>query len=342
MCAVELCVVSVSEKFSTLRTTADPFACPSRIFEESEETETLKEDLENIRHTAAQATIELKDPKRRSHHRPRQATILREHRMAPRPNASQLLVQSLSVPPNRPRSVRISTEEETKIYESNLDSVMFVDQAAQDGFLAVEGRWGLRFPTPGTSQLEVEEATTNLFRHSYPQSVTVTSSRLLKASPAVQIDAYAGKDVLDGAGLMRGCTPSRMGFAGNSAGEMAYITNLIPSSIRPRQAGNRWSREACFTPLQGQRSWEHGLSSDCGVLGPPSRHVQTRAGRVVEEAKQRAMQLTSPRQALSVRDDAGNYRHLDGLVTCPVDATPLQLCSPFPGTLNGCRIFLAA
>ena len=217
---------------------------------------------------------------------------------------------------------------------------MFVDQAAQDGFLAVEGRWGLRFPTPGTSQLE--EAATNLFRHSYPQSVTVTPSRLLKASPDVQIDANSGEDVLDGAGLMRGCTPSRMGFAGNSVGEMAYITNLMPSSIRPRQVGNRWSREACFTPLQGQRSWEHGMNSDCGVIGPPSRHVQTRAGRVVEEAKQRAMQLTSPRQALSVRDDAGNYRHLNGLVTCPVDATPLELCSPFPGTLNGYRIFIAA
>ncbi len=298
-----------------------------RIFSDSAGTDDIKDDLEKVTESFTQA---VRQPKKLKATRERKETILRDDRIPPSPDASNLLVQSLSSPKSRPKTVRIGRDVDTRLFEG--ETVRLVNQEEQEGFLSVEGRWGLRFPTPHTS--EEDEGTTALFRQSYPQFALRHGKNAVRApmcSHRTQDDGILQADVQEGIDLMRGRTPSRMGFAGDRVGEMAYNTNLIRGCIRPKQADNRWRREICFTPIEGQRLWEHGMSAHQGLLGPPSRHVQTRAGRVVEEAKERAMKLTSPRRALVVRDAAGTYRTLEGLVTSHADSTPLQLCSPFPG-----------
>lgn len=302
-----------------------------RIFSDSAGTDDIKEEM--VKETITEGVRQPKKPKSKAYRERRRVSILRDDRIPPSPDTSHFLVQSLSRPKSRPKTVRIGPDVDTRLFEG--ESVRLVNHEKHEGFLSLEGRWGLRFPTPNAS--EEEEGSTALFRHSFPQFASRQGKNVARAPVYSHRtdDEFLQADIQEGIDLMRGRTPLRMGFAGDRVGEMAYNTYVIPGCIRPKQADNRWRREICFTPIEGQRLWEHGMSANQGFIGPPSRHVQTRAGRVVEEAKERAMKLSSPRQALVVRDAAGTYRTLEGCVTSHADSTPLQLCSPFPGIERG-------
>mmetsp|Transcript_4591 Transcript_4591/g.7488 ORF Transcript_4591/g.7488 Transcript_4591/m.7488 type:complete len:1129 (-) Transcript_4591:232-3618(-) len=284
------------------------------------------------------------------------SAILRELRMAhsPEQSTAHLMVHNLSAPANRPKSVRISTQkDEMRFYEKDFQ-VGLLNRENPTAFLAAEGRWGLRIPTPNSVDLEEEHV---LFRKSYPAYAPAKSKRdkqkksihkdsLSKSAKTVHekrsksVDLITWQDDMDDVEAdpstyaLRGWrthTPGRMGFAGNLLGEMAYYTNLVPSTLRQQQAAlDKWSRHRLFTPEHEQAVRCHGFSAQFGAMGPPSRHVQTRAGRVVDDAKKRAMMLSSPRSPLSVRDAGGSYQNLPGIMLSPADARPLHALSPYP------------
>ena len=339
---------------------SDAFARVSWVFGESAEPiDRLKQDLERVREALAANPREPAGPSaditsfRRSPSVAKgsgskapaasKKTILRDARLpaSPAQKEAQLMVVSLSAPGNRPKTVQISQEEdEVRYHERDYEPLKLMNVENPAGFAAIEGRWGLRFPTP--KSMELEEAEQVLFRHSYPAYAPVPKPEN-KAKRAKQREARAEFEDLDlntrkasGSGAVhpsarRSQTPSRMGFASDLVGQMAYYTNQVPSKLRPRHGVKKLSRDKLFTPVEGRRLWEHQhLSEVQGTLGPPSRHVQTRAGRVVEEAKERAMMLMSPRKNWAVRDSAGSVQTLPGLVLSCADATPLQGCEPYP------------
>ena len=65
---------------------------------------------------------------------------------------------------------------------------------------------------------------------------------------------------------------------------MAYYTNQVPHDLRPKHAGSL-SRDKLFTPLEARRRLllQQGQDAVQGGMGPRSRQVERRAGRVVEE-----------------------------------------------------------
>jgi hypothetical protein len=112
---------------------------------------------------------------------------------------------------------------------------------------------------------------------------------------------------------------------------MAYYTGQSLTRLRPKKNDNTLKRDSLFTPAEG-RMLRGG--DEVGFVGPPSRHIQTRAGQVVEAAKERAMELKSPRCALCVCNSAGQPQCIPGVTLSPVDSTPLLSCNPYPVFYN--------
>jgi hypothetical protein len=334
---------------------SEPFDKITWVFGKSDEPiDRLKHDLECVRnalarnpHDSAGPTADKTSFRRssnaakgpgRKHASDEKKTILRESRLphSPEQIAAKMMVVSLSAPCKRPKSVRISQEEDDfRYHEHDYEPLKLVNVESQDSFVTVEGRCGLRFPR------ELEEASAEpLFRHSYPAYSPLPNLER-KKNGAKQLEVRSKREDLDRtsssgpAGLQpygwRSQTPSRFGFGHDLVGQMAYYTHQVPSKLRPKHGVKKLSRDELFKPADGRRLWEHHhLSQTHGTLGPPSRHVQTRAGRVVEEAKERAMMLMSPRGNWGVHDSAGAVQTLPGLVLSPVDAKPLQGCEPYP------------
>ena len=250
----------------------------------------------------------------------KRSSILRSPCMPQSPNGgASFVVQSLSAPGPRPKSVRISEEQdEMRTYERDSTGIQFINREKRSGktlwlclrifsrshfsfaskpdvsqhlpmhlppkgFLAVEGRLGLRFPTPNTTMQEDFQREA-LFMHTFPDFSSTARSGKKEFRSAnsrqhasgepqyIQIKTPAPNDIahLRKSHPMRGQTPSRMGFAGNKLQEMAYYTYQIPSQLQ--------------------------LRDDDMVSHSP---VQTRADHVVYEAKKRAMALAKGRIRVS-------------------------------------------
>ena len=259
------------------------------------------------------------------------------------PEGNTFLVQSLSAPSTRPKSVRVADlPEETRFFESDAE-VGFHNQETRGSFLSVEGRWGLRFPSPVTVEEDRSDRAPLLHDLSVNRLNTKGTRKKVRAGsleaalqdvrqPENVNNKLVSQDRAQQGG--RGQTPKRMGFAGLPYNEMAYHTGQIPSKLRLEDQIAQHSEvlkisRGVFTPAENQRTWERGLSSERGLLGPSSRHVQTRAGRVVEEAKERAMVLRSPRNPLTIFAN-GSYHSIPGVQLCPCDATPMQALRPYP------------
>ena len=227
--------------------------------------------------------------------------LLRKAKMPriPEESDSHLIIHSLSAP--RPKSVRIShVKPEERIYEP--DCASFYEPYSNDVKL-INFEKRPKFPAlEGRWGLcfpepdtESESVSEGLFWHS------------------------------------RVNTPKRLGFAGDHVGEMAYYTGQSLTRLRPKKNDNILKRDSLFTPAEGRML--RG-SDEIGFVGPPSRHIQTRAGQVVEAAKERAMELKSPRCALCVCNSAGQPQCIPGVTMSPVDSTPLLSCNPYPVFYN--------
>jgi len=230
--------------------------------------------------------------------------VLRKANMPriPEESDSQLIIHSLSA--HRPKSVRIShVKPEERIYEP--DSASFYEPYSNDvKLINFEKR-------RGTSKFPALEGRWGLcFPEPDTESESVSEGHFWHS---------------------RVNTPKRLGFAGDHVGEMAYYTGQSLTRLRPKKSDNILKRDSLFTPAEGRML--RG-SDEFGFVGPPSRHIQTRAGQVVEAAKERAMELKSPRCALCVCNSAGQPQCIPGVTMSPVDSTPLLSCNPYPVFYN--------